>query len=402
MFLRSKDKCYKNQRKKCVFLLLRKYIAQKLLLLSCTSRYIVYSFLHYAMPNEHTIPHKAKKLNIMPANKNALIRYKTIDNCLRNRYRRWTIDDLVDACSDALYDCEGITKGVSLRTVQNDIQMMRSDKLGYNAPIEVYDHKFYRYADANYSITNMPLSPTDYEVMQEAVDLLRQFEDFDQFAEISDMVNRLQDKLAITQKNRRPIIHFDSVPNLKGLRLLNPLYNFILRKQTLRIMYQSFTARQPLEYIICPYLLKEFRNRWFLFGAKASSLLLYNLALDRIQSVEPIDVAYRENPEFDPTNFFDDVIGVSKNLHAHPHVITFWANAEQSRYIQTKPLHPSQQLISTNPYDHSCLFCIKVVINFEMYSVFMSYGPGIRIVSPRNVVAYMRDKLHEAAALYDK
>lgn len=146
MFLRSKDKCYKNQRKKCVFLLLRKYIAQKLLLLSCTSRYIVYSFLHYAMPNEHTIPHKAKKLNIMPANKNALIRYKTIDNCLRNRYRRWTIDDLVDACSDALYDCEGITKGVSLRTVQNDIQMMRSDKLGYNAPIEVYDHKFYRYA----------------------------------------------------------------------------------------------------------------------------------------------------------------------------------------------------------------------------------------------------------------
>ena len=40
----------------------------------------------------------------MPANKNALIRYKTIDNCLRNRYRRWTLDDLVEACSDALYD----------------------------------------------------------------------------------------------------------------------------------------------------------------------------------------------------------------------------------------------------------------------------------------------------------
>ncbi len=29
----------------------------------------------------------------MPANKNALIRYKTIDNCLRNKYRRWTIDE---------------------------------------------------------------------------------------------------------------------------------------------------------------------------------------------------------------------------------------------------------------------------------------------------------------------
>ena len=112
----------------------------------------------------------------MPANKNALIRYKTIDNCLRNRYRRWTLDDLVDACSDALYDLEGIRKGVSVRTVQADLQMMRSDKLGYNAPIEVYEHKFYRYADATFSINNMPLSQNDYEVMQEAVDLLRQLD----------------------------------------------------------------------------------------------------------------------------------------------------------------------------------------------------------------------------------
>ena len=78
----------------------------------------------------------------MPVNKNALLRYKIIDRSLRNRYRRWTIEDLVDEVSDALYDMEGIRKGISLRTVQNDIQIMRSDKLGYNAPIEVYDQKY--------------------------------------------------------------------------------------------------------------------------------------------------------------------------------------------------------------------------------------------------------------------
>lgn len=173
----------------------------------------------------------------MPANKNALIRYKTIDNCLRNKYRRWTLEDLVDACSDVLYDMEGIRKGVSVRTVQGDIQMMRSDKLGYNAPIEVYDHKYYRYAEDDYSIANMPLSQNDYEVMQEAIDMLRQLEDFDQFSEMTDVVRRLQDKLAISKGNRKPVIHFDSVPDLKGLKLLNPLYNYIVHKQTIRIMY---------------------------------------------------------------------------------------------------------------------------------------------------------------------
>lgn len=337
----------------------------------------------------------------MPANKNALIRYKTIDNCLRNRYRRWTLEDLVDACSEALYDAEGISKGVSVRTVQADIQTMRSDKLGYNAPIEVYEHKYYRYADPDFSIMSMPLTQKDYDALQEAVDLLRQLEDFDQFAEMSDVISRLQDKLAISCTNRKPIIHFDSVPNLQGLNLLNPLYNHIQHKQTLRIMYQSFSAREPREFLLFPYLLKEFRNRWFVFGCKTTDMLLYNLALDRIVSIEPVDIPFRENPEFDSEHFFDDVIGVSKNLHAQPRTIKFWASAEQSKYIRTKPLHPSQQLLSCNADDGSCIFSICVVVNFEMYSVFMSYGSGLRVISPCNCAAYMKDKLREALQQYE-
>ena len=108
----------------------------------------------------------------MPANKNALIRYKTIDRCLRNRYRRWTIDDLTEACSDALYEMEGILKGVSVRTVQGDLQIMRSDKLGYNAPIEVYDRIYYRYAEPDYSISDTPLTEDDCDLLKKAVALL--------------------------------------------------------------------------------------------------------------------------------------------------------------------------------------------------------------------------------------
>lgn len=338
----------------------------------------------------------------MPANKNALIRYKTIDNCLRNRYRRWTLEDLVEACCEALYDCEGIRKGVSVRTVQGDLQMMRSDKLGYNAPIEVFDHKFYRYADPDYSISNMPMSQNDYEVMQEAVDMLRQLEDFEQFAEMADVVSRLQEKLTVSQTNRKPVIHFDSVPNLKGLKLLNPLYNYIVHRQTLHIVYHSFKSKKPTEFTFCPYLLKEFRNRWFLFGAKASDLVIYNLALDRIVSVEPSDVPFREHPEFDAEHFFDDVIGVSKNLNNTPRKVKFWTTALQAKYVKSKPLHPSQRLLREDPDDGSCIFQIEVVVNVEMYSVFMSYGPGIKVLSPRFAVSYMRDKLRETLDLYDQ
>ena len=113
----------------------------------------------------------------MPANKNALIRYKTIDRCLRNRYRRWTLDDLVEACSNALYDMEGITKGISVRTIQADIQIMRSDKLGYYAPIEVYDNKYYRYSDPDYSISNIPITTEDYELVVRAINTINEFKE---------------------------------------------------------------------------------------------------------------------------------------------------------------------------------------------------------------------------------
>ena len=130
----------------------------------------------------------------MPANKNALIRYKTIDNCLRNRYKRWTLDDLVEACSEALYDMEGIKKGVCARTVQLDIQIMRSDKLGYYAPIEVYDRIYYRYADPDYSITKNPLSEEDCNLIQKAILLLKNKDNLDK-EETVKVLSNVQNRL---------------------------------------------------------------------------------------------------------------------------------------------------------------------------------------------------------------
>jgi hypothetical protein len=77
----------------------------------------------------------------MAQTKNALIRYKTIDKCLQNNYRQWTLEDLIEAVSEALFEYEGKENSVSKRTLQLDIQMMRSEKLGYNAR-RLYHHRY--------------------------------------------------------------------------------------------------------------------------------------------------------------------------------------------------------------------------------------------------------------------
>ena len=96
----------------------------------------------------------------MPSNLNALIRYKTIDKCLSNPYRKWSIDELIESCSSALKEYRGIYTRISERTVREDLRIMRSDILGFNAPIVQQDGN-YSYEDPGYSIFNVSIQEGD-------------------------------------------------------------------------------------------------------------------------------------------------------------------------------------------------------------------------------------------------
>ena len=338
----------------------------------------------------------------MPRNKNALLRYKTIDRCLRNTGRKWTLQDLVDACSDALYEYEGKKDMVSVRSVQRDIEIMRSDKLGYEAPIEVYETKYYRYSDPEYSISNRPLTQQDILALNRTIDLLKQFDEFDPYHEMVDVVNRLQDKVA-TATNRKRIVDFERNPDLKGLQLLNPLYDAIASKHTVNISYRSFSSRTVREYILFPYLLKEYRNRWFLFGCRAGDMKIFNLALDRIVELHTCpDISYKESEEF-KEDYFDDMVGVTKHERLEKKTVRFIVNNENASYILTKPIHQSQKLVSKNREDGSMTFELEdIVINPELEREFMSLGAGVKILSPRSLAAKIRKIHHKAFELYEE
>lgn len=337
----------------------------------------------------------------MPVNRNALIRYKTIDTCLRNKYRRWTLEDIIDACSDALYEYEGIDKGISRRTVQMDIQMMRSEKLGYNAPIVVYENKYYRYEDEDYSITNTPLSEQDLKKMSEAVEVLHQFKGFSYFSEMGDIVSRLEDHVTSARQKTTPVIDFEKNESLKGLNYLDVIYHAVVNKQALNLKYRSFKARSASNFVFYPYLLKEYRNRWFVFGSRKGSPGLFNLALDRIHQIEvATKEPYRENTLFDPQTFFDDMVGVTKNAGMKAEKVRFKVDGENAPYVQTKPFHKSQKVIEKRE-DGSMIFEIEVIINQELKREFFGFVDTIKVLSPQSLVDFMCYKFKMAKEMYD-
>ncbi|WP_026777555.1 YafY family protein [Polaribacter sp. Hel_I_88] len=331
----------------------------------------------------------------MASNKNALIRYKTIDYCLRNNFKKWTLDDLIEACSDALYEYEGKDINVSKRTIQLDIQLMRSDKLGYNAPIEVYEKRFYKYSEPNFSITNIPVTDNDVKVMNEAIQLLRQFKDFSLFKEMNGVLQRLEDSVYSSQKNKKSIIHLDKNEQLKGLEFIDPIYQAIQQKKVIVINYQSFKAHKPSDMIVHPQLLKEFNNRWFVLCLNKKRF--YTLALDRIIAISKENNIEYKDENVDGDTYYKDVIGATVS-NTRPQRIQFWIEKKNAPYVITKPFHKSQRVIKHT--EDGVIFNIFVQINFELERKILGFGELIEILKPEKFRNLIFAKLQKATSNY--
>ena len=337
----------------------------------------------------------------MALNKNALIRYKTIDKCLQNNYRKWTLNDLIEACSDALYEYEGRQVNVSKRTVQLDIQLMRSDKLGYNAPIVAYDKKYYKYEDEDYSITDIPITENDMNVLSETVEMLKQFKDFSLFSELGGIIQRLEDKIYTEKTHQSSIIHLDKNENLKGLHWLDELYQAIQKKVVLKVEYKSFKATTANIITFHPCLLKEFNNRWFLIGMGNKNKGIVNLALDRIGSIDYDFTTPYANYEFDADAFYKDVVGVTVNQGERASNIKLCVDRFNAPYVVTKPLHHSQ-IIEKEHEDGSIEVNIKVKINFELERLILGFGDAIEVIQPERLRKRICQKLEKAVIRYDE
>ena len=336
----------------------------------------------------------------MAINKLALIRYKTIDDCLRNRYKKWTLEDLIEKVSETLYELEGITSGVSKRTIQADIQLMRSDKLGYNAPIIVKDKRFYVYEDPSYSITKAPINNADVDKMKEIVGVLKQFNAFNYFDEMSDMIARLENNLYKSTHEGGNYIQLESNNQLKGMEHIPKLYQAILNKSALLIEYKSFKARQSQNTIYYPHLLKEYRNRWFLIVRSKKGGLLLNLALDRIIDIQELPnepFVVHEGVDFE--RYYSDLIGVTKNEKDRAHKVVLEFDNKHAPYVITKPLHHSQQLITEK--EKTTIFRIDVILNFELEREILGFGECVKVLAPRILAERIRKRLQHANDLYD-
>lgn len=343
-----------------------------------------------------------RKNTDMPLNRATLIRISTIDKCLQNHYRRWTIGDLIDACTDALAEFEGHVNPVSRRTFQNDLALMRSDRLGYNAPIVVRENKYYEYEDPDYSITHLPLNDEGLDALNSALDILRQLQGFPQLASSIETISKLNEQISRHTGSSIPAMDMEHVSGYRGAQFIGAIYDAVKKRQTIVIEYQSFKARQPEALAVYPYLLKEYRNRWFLIGEKMTNRVpqVNIFALDRIHAVAlDREHPFRKCVDFDPAHFFDDTIGVTRQIGDKARRVVIKIDRQQAPYVESKPFHASQK-VEQRFRDGSIQISLKVVVNNELERLILGYGGHAEVIAPPEFRARIAESIRKASARY--
>lgn len=322
------------------------------------------------------------------------LRLEILDELLGSIKRR-NYEDLLDALNEKLV--EHGDKEVSLRTLQYDISDLINKK---DAPIHRPDKKDDKvYYTEKFTLKDIPLDQDDISILKNAVAILRKATNIRLTKEVDEIISRLENRIHTNVPESSSMISFEEHTEAKGKEYFEELFTAIREKCTVKLNYQPF-GKEEREWLLHPYMLREYRNRWFLICRIGNYNSLSNIRLDSIKGkIKNSKEPFLENDLFDPETYFNNVIGVTIPKEQEPLDILIKVDASSADYIRTKPIHKSQ-IIKKENKDGSIQVELKLFNNYELKSTLMSYGPALEVIKPIELRDEIKELFKIGAAIY--
>lgn len=183
--------------------------------------------------------------------------------------------------------------------------------------------------------------------------------------------------------NYSDFIQFES-RTPKGTEHVYGLLHAIKNKFITEIQYHKFYESKAESVIVNPYLIKQFKGRWYLLCLKTEINEIRTYALDRILSLDIKKKKFTVSKELDLVNYFKHCFGIITPKNTKPEKVVFSFNNEQANYIKNYPLNESQKIIKIS--NDRITFEICVYVTYDLIMELLSYGEEIEIVSPKSLI----------------
>lgn len=329
----------------------------------------------------------------MPANKEALIRYRIIDGALRDKQKPYpTLGEIVELCENVL------GKSFSESTIQKDIYALRNDQgLNYNAPIEFSRlHNGYYYTEDSYTIASIALTGAEINAIEFAAGILEQFKGTDLYNEFDNAVEKILQTLSIRKilksEQIEKIIQVEKAFYFKGTELLSQLVEIIKKSQIISFDYHPF-ERDVKKHTLHPYLIKEYRNRWYLIGYHPEHKAVRTFGIDRISHLKTGKEKYVMIENFDPSTYFKHSFGISITDNI-PEVVILSFSPLEGKYIKNQSIHATQKIILDN--DKELRISINVMVSYELQMQLLGYGDQVKVIKPASLAKTVK-AMHQKA-----
>lgn len=318
----------------------------------------------------------------MSTNKNAQIRYTILDRCFSNFNRLYTYDDLLDEINSVLVDLG--TEGIKLRQLQYDISHMCSEagwSIELDETLKKGRKRAFRYLDRNFSIANHPLNVNDAEQLETTLAILSRYKHREEFSWLEELIPRMEQAFDLVAAGENGIMSYQENFDLKGKEHIGTIFNLIVKKKQIKIDYEPY-GKEPRKVALSPFHLKQYNNRWFLFGKHPEYETISNYPLDRILSIEELEYDVEPN-NINWLDYFDEIIGVTKPEGIEIENIKLKFTANRINYVLTKPLHGTQRIDKND--ESGLTVIIEVIPNPELKQLILSFGKDITVVEPQNL-----------------
>ena len=291
--------------------------------------------------------------------------------------------------------------GVSERTLKEDIAFLR---LEYQASVSYCRReKGYFYASPFDLMAQLSLTPKDFQTLDTAVAALGQFKELPLFEDLRGTVDKIENavKFRFRPSLQSHRIQFESAPSCKGIELIGPFLQWASACQAVEFDYQKHED-VPLEhYDLHPYLVKEYRNRWYVLGFCPRRDGLRIFGLDRIlpESLLARD-EYFDFPDFDARHYFSQALGIAI-YEEEPQEVVLSMTVEQGRFFKAQPFFPfAEEDVLIEGGEEFRVRFPQIIINQELVMEVARWGNRIKVVSPDSLRDQVKNYLRNALALY--
>ena len=335
----------------------------------------------------------------MIASRNALLRYRIIDRCIRSTTHPFPNKEyLRSKCEEELFGSTDKSH-ISDSTIEKDLFAMRMEN---DAPI-AYSRadRGYYYTDDEYQLEGLPLNEKDIDAIKVAATVLEQFKGAPIFQQFGGAIEKILNRLSISENiNDQAIdnyVQFELLGVASGGEFLEVLLKAIKEKRKIQFNYQSFNAKDGSVRRVHPYLLKEYRQRWYLICRNEMKDMIQTFAFDRMSNLEVLSETFEKDKSFNPDNFFKYSLGITSNVGA-PEKIVIQVNELLSKYLLSQPLHFSQELVSSK--NDEFIFSYFLLPTYELKTAILGFGSEVVVLEPKTLADEIRDAAVEVASKY--